>query len=418
MRKKFVSNISFLLFANLLVKPLWIFGIDRSVQVQAGAVEYGNYFTAMNIAYLLSILLDFGINNFTNRSVSRNNNRAVEFLSNLLPIKVVLAAIYLVVTIVFALLSGIRGWLLFLVLLSALSMTMTSFVLHFRAYVAALHKFRTDSYLSVTDKLIATILVGTLLVFGSTKLPSTLILLFSVAQLFALTITAIIAYNIVSKKHKEHIPQWSWEYTRAMLLHSLPFALLILQMTIYGRIDGFLLNRMLPQGSDETGIYASGFRLLDAATQFGYLAATILLPMFAKAIKEKTDVRPLTSLSALLLIVGATTLAVFVLQFKTEIVFVLYHTNDLRYSNALAILMFTFIPIASNYVFSTLLTANGSLKLLNIFATLGIIINVFLNFLLIPKFSALGAAFSALATQSFIALCNVVAVFFIFRKNK
>src|SRR5690606_11812223 len=95
MRRKFISNIAFLLFANLLVKPLWIFGIDRSVQVQAGAVEYGNYFAATNVAYLLSILLDLGINNFTNKRVSRNNKRAAEFLANLLPIIFVLACVYL-----------------------------------------------------------------------------------------------------------------------------------------------------------------------------------------------------------------------------------------------------------------------------------------------------------------------------------
>lgn len=417
MRRKFVSNITFLLFANLLVKPLWIFGIDRTVQVQAGAQEYGNYFTATNVAYLLSILLDLGINNFTNRAVSRNNRRAAEFLTNILPIKFVLAGIYLLVTLGFAFVSGIRGWLLWLVLLSALTMMMTSFVLHFRAYVAAQHRFRTDSYLSVTDKLIATIMVGGLLLFGTIKLSSTLIVLFSVVQLFALTLTAIIAYVLASKENRETAPRWSWQYARAMLFHSLPFALLILQMTIYGRIDGFLLNRLLPENSDETGVYASGFRLLDAATQFGYLSATLLLPLFSRAIKQKTDVRPLTLLSASLLIAGSSVLALFVWQFRMEVVSVLYHTNDIRYSDVLGVLMFTFIPIASNYVFSTLLTANGNLRLLNAFSAIGILLNVFLNLWWIPDFGALGAAFSALATQSLIAVCNIGSVAVVFRKK-
>lgn len=417
MRRKFVSNISFLLFANLLVKPLWIFGIDRSVQLQAGAVEYGNYFTATNVAYFLSILLDLGINNFTNRRVSRNNKRAPEFLHNLLPVKLILAIIYVVATLAFSFISGIRGWLLWLILLSALTMTMTSFVLHFRAYIAALHRFRTDSYISVTDKLIATILVGSLLLFGTPNLSSTLIVLFSAAQLFALTITAIIAYILVSKNQQENPPDWSIQYTRAVLFHSLPFALLVLQMAIYGRIDGFLLNRLLPFNSDETGVYASGFRLLDAATQFGYLAATLLLPLFSKAIKEKANVRPLTNLSALLLIAGSTFLALFVLQFKTEIVSILYHTNDMRYSNVLTILMFAFIPIASNYVFGTLLTANGNLKTLNSIAFIGIIINVLLNLWLIPKLGALGAAFATLATQSIVAISNITATIWLFRKQ-
>src|SRR5690606_19599684 len=119
------------------------------------------------------------------------------------------------------------------------------------------------------------------------------------------------AYILVSKRQKVQIPQWTWQYTKAVLLHSLPFALLILQMSVYGRVDGFLLNRLMPENSDETGVYASGFRLLDAATQFGYLAATLLLPMFSRAIKQKANVRPLTMLSAILLIFCAVVLALF-----------------------------------------------------------------------------------------------------------
>ena len=68
MRKKFATNLIFLFAANLLVKPFWIFGIDRVVQNKVGAEVYGTYFAVFNYSFLLSILLDFGINNFNNRA--------------------------------------------------------------------------------------------------------------------------------------------------------------------------------------------------------------------------------------------------------------------------------------------------------------------------------------------------------------
>ena len=55
-------------------------------------------------------------------------------------------------------------------------------------------------------------------------------------------------------------------------------------------------------------------------------------------------------------------------------------------------------------IFGTLLTANGSLRFLNIFSFVGIIINVSLNFYLIPIYGATGSAFATFATQSSIAL--------------
>jgi O-antigen/teichoic acid export membrane protein len=91
MREKFVKNFAFLLLANFVVKPLWIFGVDRSIQVSTGPIEYGHYFTATNFSFLFSVILDLGINNFTNRAVSRNAKRAGEYMYNLLRLKMLLA---------------------------------------------------------------------------------------------------------------------------------------------------------------------------------------------------------------------------------------------------------------------------------------------------------------------------------------
>jgi O-antigen/teichoic acid export membrane protein len=64
-----------------------------------------------------------------------------------------------------------------------------------------------------------------------------------------------------------------------------------------------------------------------------------------------------------------------------------------------------------------LLTANGSLKMLNIMAFFGMLINIGLNLILIPRYQALGAAVSSLITQSFTALAQVIIAFFIFGFN-
>jgi O-antigen/teichoic acid export membrane protein len=47
-----------------------------------------------------------------------------------------------------------------------------------------------------------------------------------------------------------------------ILKKSAPFALLVLMMTFYYRIDSVMLERMLPNGSEQSGIYAMGFRFL------------------------------------------------------------------------------------------------------------------------------------------------------------
>ena len=81
--------------------------------------------------------------------------------------------------------------------------------------------------------------------------------------------------------------------------------------------------------------------------------------------------------------------------------------------------MCCFVPVSTSYIFGTLLTANGSLKQLNIMAGTGMVINIIMNLILIPKLSAVGAAISSITTQTFTALVQVFMAqkTFEFRKN-
>ncbi len=409
MRKKFVENLSFLLISNLLIKPIWIFGIDRKIQLIIGAEEYGNYFAAMNFSFLFSIVLDLGINNFANRAISRTPARAGSYLYNLLKIKSLISILYILITLSVAYFSGLSGRMLGLILILSFNQLLLSFILHFRAYIAALHFFKIDSLISITDKALAIILVVGLWYFFQIATSFDTVLQFVFSQTVALFVTSLIAYYFLSRKIQWRTEQWSPKYVKAIILQSLPFALLVLQMTVYGRIDGILLHRLLPDNIAETGIYASGFRLLDAATQFGYLSATILLPLFAKGFKNRTDLRPLAGLSFLIMLAGSSLLATICYYYKFEIVTRLYHTTDFRYAEVLSLLMFTFIPISSIYIFGSLLTAKGNLKVLNTIAFSGIIFNVLLNFIFIPSEGALGAAKAALITQTIVAVAHILA---------
>ncbi|MBP9795128.1 MAG: hypothetical protein KBD42_03775, partial [Chitinophagales bacterium] len=93
MRKNFITNISFLLLLNLLVKPFWILGIDRSVQNTIGPDAYGVYFALFNFAWLFQVVLDFGINNFNNRMVARQPEKLGQYLFSTLIAKFVLSIV-------------------------------------------------------------------------------------------------------------------------------------------------------------------------------------------------------------------------------------------------------------------------------------------------------------------------------------
>ena len=97
MQKKFLQNLFLLIVLNLLVKPLWIFGIDRQVQNLVGPEEYGLYFTIFNFSFLFFIFLDLGITNFNNRNIAQNNQLLNKHLAGIGTMKMMLGLLYALV---------------------------------------------------------------------------------------------------------------------------------------------------------------------------------------------------------------------------------------------------------------------------------------------------------------------------------
>jgi O-antigen/teichoic acid export membrane protein len=79
------------------------------------------------------------------------------------------------------------------------------------------------------------------------------------------------------------------------------------------------------------------------------------------------------------------------------------------------LLMFSFVAISSNYIFGTLLTANNNLRHLNWIALCGLLLNVVLNLLLIPRLYAIGSAYASLTTQGITAILQVFFAFKLLR---
>jgi hypothetical protein len=73
-QRKFLGNLFLLQALNWLVKPIWIFWIDRLAQVKLGDLWYGKYYVVFSFALLFNILLDFGLNRFITSTIAKNNS--------------------------------------------------------------------------------------------------------------------------------------------------------------------------------------------------------------------------------------------------------------------------------------------------------------------------------------------------------
>ena len=418
MNREFLLNILFLVFINLLIKPFFIFGIDLTVQNRVPDGDYGLYFTLFNFTYLFQILNDFGIQNFNNRNLSQHPQLLPKYFPNLLLLKGLLGIVYFVLTAAVA--WGIAGYdqramgLLSIVLINQI---LTQLIFFLRSNISGLWYYRVDSVLSSLDKLL---MLGTCsLVLWANPFPMAFsVELFALAQTVALAATALTAFWVMRSKADFPVrPSWlgHWRSGRLALLFlltkSYPFALVILLMTAYTRLDAVILERMLPDGVLHADVYAGAYRLLDACNMLGYLFASLLLPMFARLLRRQPDgttVRPLVSLSFKLIWVGSLTLVAAVFFARQPLVELMMPAKASAYRwEVLGVLIWTFVPVSVTYIFSTLLTAHERLMQMNRFFVGGLALDILLNVLLIPRWQAVGSAWAALGTQLFIALAMV-----------
>lgn len=407
MKKRFLTNLALLILLNLLIKPFWFFGIEVGVQNRVGEEMYGFYFSLFNFAFILNILLDLGINNFNMRAISREAGHLKDYLAAIIPLKLGLSLVYAGVVFALGKLVGYSSEQFNMLWILIANQFLASFILYFRSNISGLQYFRTDSLLSVMDRSLMIIFTG-LLLWGNVTEESFKIEWFVYAQSLSYLITLSTVAVIVRYRSGAFIHRINMKRSLKILRMSYPFALLILLMSLFNRIDSVMLERLLENGKEEAGIYAQSFRIFDAASQFSLLFAGLLLPMFSRMIKLGEDVNDLLRTALPLLMVAGLSLAISCNFYRVNIIDLLYIQPATHSSTIFGILMIGFLFVSTSYIYGSLLTANNNLRHLNIVAGCTVILNVTLNLILIPRYQSVGAAIASLSSQAFYAIAQLV----------
>jgi O-antigen/teichoic acid export membrane protein len=410
--RSFYSNLFFSLGLNLLVKPISIFAIDAAVQNIVGQ-QYGIYFAFFNFSLIISIVFDFGVNNYSTRLSAQNLPEAKKIFSTILGLRFLLMLGYLAgigLLKVFITLS----WTEYrLILLLGLNQFLIANISFFRSYFAGLQRFRIDAFLSVLDRLLLIISVGYIIYVYPDGFKLIDIESYSIYQFMCYALSFIVAGSLAIYFIK---PKLEWPRLSELLpvvKKSLPFALLIVLMTLYTRIDALLLLHFsVDNGQQEAAYYAQAYRLIDALYMFAMVFAGLLFPMFAKMLKENPKaIGVLVSQASKLLLGSSLAFIVFSLLRGGLLIDLIYSATSVESGSILFLLSIAFFGMASNLIYGSLLTANGSLKVLNIISFVGFLVNISLNLIFIPKVlngGAVIAAGVAALTQILVSLVQAI----------
>lgn len=394
---RYFKGLTWLIALNLLIKPVWLFFIDRQVQNIVGYEEYGKYFAILNLSYVLFFLSDVGISNMLNQRMA--NHQPVN-IKQLLSIKVFLLFTYIIVFCFIGWLTHISQWSILFCVVAVQGLT--SLLIFFRNIITANQYFGLDAWLSVVDKSLM-IIFCSLIIYASLGRMS--LLLFLQIQIACTAVAVIISFLIIVRKKLMMIA--GKEKIEKILKQVLPFTAIVLFMSIHYRLDGFLLERIHPNGALQAGIYASAYRLLDACNMVGYLASSFLVAFVARNLTDKKILEEAVFNTRHVLIFCALGAVTFVTVFAQWIQQLLYHSSSNYNALVMQLCIASYPAYCLVHIYGSVLTGAAKFKQFISILVFSVIINIVLNLALIPFYGAEGCCIAALTSQYF---CGIAAL--------
>lgn len=404
-KKQFISDLIFVQILNVLVKAFWILWIDREIQNYLPSDSYGQYYSLLGFSILFIILLDAGINNYNSRQVAKDNSFFQQNFLAIIATKLLLSIFYVIAAFAIATVLNFDESDMYVLALLLVFQIIASLNLYLRSNIAAHQQFKLDGFLGVLDRLLVVGLCSLLLYHP--RFESFLdIHTFILAQIIGVSATFMLAFYLNVQKLKAFHWNFKARLFRNIIAEALPFALLIILMGLFTRMDVVMLKALLPDHL-EADQYAKAYRLLDAANMFAMLLSGMLLPIFSKSIANQESPNEILRLASKALILPAIPI-VLALTLQSEYIMRLLYPAKFQagLDHTFIYITLSFFGYALVYIYGTLLTAKADLKFLNWAAFATALMNIGLNLLLIPRYGALGAAKATLVCQSlFAVLC-------------
>lgn len=394
------------------------------MKVQTATGEaYGSYFPLVSLSLIFGVLLDLGINNYNNRKISAHPGRFKNYFSAIIIVRFGLAILFTGILLLVGILDNYPIHRLFLLLILGLNQVFLSSILYIRSNFTALGYFKTDSFFSVLDRVLMILGIGWFL-FGVGDIT---IEKFVWIQFFGYLITFLTSITILLILGKPSFPKLNIRFSKTLLKKSAPYAVIVLLMSAYNNSDSIMIDKLLPNGAEENSLYAQSFRVLTAMNNYAFLFAVLLLPIFSRMLKKKKSVGKLLGLSGGLLIYGVSAFVIVSIHYRIDILsfcygdygdssyfsrgFLLNEEIINRSQKVYLVLILGIIPMSFNYCYGVLITASGRMGVLNLIASVSLLFNLLLNFILIPEYGACGAAYASVLTQSLSAFAQVVIAY-------
>lgn len=399
------KNTSYFTFALVLQKII-SFGFFAFVARNLAPDDLGKYYFAISFTTIFAIFIDIGLSNVLTREVPKaegDKEKILKILGAVIAVKLPLAVFSVLAVGLFVNFLGYESLTKLLVYISCGSMVMDSFSTTFFAAIRGFHNLKYESVSSVAFQLIT-------LIFGFSAIKLNLGLPFLMGAMLAGS-----AFNIVYSsallvfKWKLSIrPRFDYLFTKSLIVLTAPFALYGILQRFYTYLDTVLLSKL---ASDYyVGLYQIPFKIVFALQFLPLAFIASLYPAFALYWKKNREQLAITFERALnYLIVISLPISIGTIALADKIIMI-FKPEYLEAVLPLQIIMAALPFIFLNFPIGSLLNGCDRQKINTRNMALTLAASILLNISLIPKYQAIGASVTVLATNALMFALGVFQV--------
>ena len=357
-----------------------------------GSLGFGKLSFAISFTSLFLILSDLGVTTLTVREVARNKERGPEYVGNTATLKLFLSIFtFLVISISVSLINVPfdTGLLIYLIGACIIFETMGGF---FGAVFQAYEEMKYIMICEIIEKVFLLSLAFVLLRLGYGLISVGILYLLS-GILYCFLNIGFVHRKFLKPRYRIDLRFWS-----KSLKQALPLAIVVLISMIYYHTDIVMLGKM--KGEEVAGWYGVSYHLFFALSMISGAFLSAVFPVMSRLFKESEELLKKAFHKSFKVLVGVgipASVGTFLLSEK--IILFLFGPQYEHSIAALRILSFIIVLSYLNSLGGYFLTSTNRQALMAkiIAATTGI--NVFLNFILIPRYSYIGAAYATVVSE-------------------
>lgn len=377
-----------------------------------GDEVFGQYSFIFSFVFLFATLAYFGIATISTKEIAQNPEKSEDYFSNILSLKVIFVILAYFGVFIFSQFLGKPNEIKNLIYLAG-------FCLIFRALSHGLCSlFRAHQkffYEALTKILEYPILLGLIILIVLSKGKFSLIIWAYVFSSLIGLIGALILVRIYFLKKIKF--GFDFSFWKKVLVQAWPIALASTFVAIYFKIDTIMLSLM--KTDRVVGWYNAAYNLTFALLFLPNLIMVSFFPEMSKIFKNhQNDWLKFYQKSLGLMAVLGLVVSSIVFLGARIIILIIYGSTYLASIPALKILApALFFSYLSHVFLFSLISVNRQIIYTGV-TFFGAVFNLGLNFIFIPRYSYLGAAFTTLLTEAVTAILLFIFIQKLLKKYK